>query len=187
MTVMFLGTMGMVCIASAQDSSTTTTTTTTTTAQQDATPYYPFYRAQEFSIDVFGSGSIGQQTINNITGSRIEHNGRLGAGAGMNYFITRCFGIGGDAYTEDTAHDFVDSASGNLIGRLPIGDTGIAPYIFGGGGYQFDQVSQKFAQGGGGVEFRFAKHMGFFVDARYVFADRTQNYGVGRAGLRVSF
>ena len=75
----------------------------------------------------------------------------------------------------------------NLIARLPILDTGVAPYIFGGGGYQFDEVAQKFAQGGAGLEFRFARHVGFFVDARYVFADRTQNYGLGRAGLRLNF
>ena len=145
------------------------------------------YHANELSVDLFGSGSVGQQTIDHLSGDRLDHNGRLGAGAGLNYFFTRHFGIGGDAYTENTAHNFVDSVSGNLIGRLPLGHSGIAPYIFGGGGYQFDQVAQKFAQAGAGVEFRLTNHAGFFVDARYVFADRTDNYGVGRAGVRLSF
>ena len=180
MTMAILGAMGAVNCANADDS-------TTATSQDNATPYYPFYRAQEFSIDAFGSGSLGEQTIDHISGDRVEHNGRLGAGAGLNYFFTRYIGIGGDAYSENTAHCFVDSASGNLIGRIPIGDTGVAPYIFGGGGYQFDEAAQKFGQAGAGVEFRFCKHLGFFVDARYIFADKTQDYGLGRAGLRLSF
>jgi hypothetical protein len=174
-----LGIFGAVYCASAENSSITN--------QSNTTPDIPFYRAQELSIDFFGSGSIGQQTIDHITGDKIEHNGRLGAGAGLNYFFCRYVGVGADAYTENTAHNFVDSASGNLIGRLPIGDSGVAPYIFGGAGYQFDEVDQKFAQCGAGIELRFAKHIGFFVDARYVFADKTENYGVGRAGLRFNF
>jgi hypothetical protein len=187
-TAAILGTLGAVCCANAQDS----TATTTTTAQQSTTSDSAFhdtafYRADELSLDAFGSGSIGQQTINHISGNRIQKNGRAGAGAGANYFFTRYIGIGGDAYSENTAHNFVDSASGNLIGRIPIGNTGVAPYAFGGGGHQFDEIEQNFAQAGGGIEFRFAEHMGFFVDARYVFAAKTQNYGVGRAGLRLSF
>ncbi|HSY75139.1 MAG TPA: hypothetical protein VK810_06695 [Dongiaceae bacterium] len=190
MTAAILGTAGIVCCANAQDSTSTTTTTTVTTRQNadtDTLPNSDFYRANELSLDAFGMGSIGQQTIDHFSGDRVRHNGRAGAGLGVNYFFTRCIGIGGDAFTENTAHDFVDSASGNLIVRVPIADTGIAPYAFAGGGYQFDEVSQRFAQGGAGIEFRLCRHMGFFVDARYVFAGRTDDYGVGRAGLRMSF
>jgi hypothetical protein len=177
-TMTIIGVLGVACCARAQD------TVMTNSAPEEVTP---FYRSQEISVDVFGSGSIGQQTINHITGQKIEHDGRLGAGAGVNLFLNRYVGIGGDAYTENTAHNFIDSASGSLIARLPIADTGIAPYIFGGGGYQFDEVSQAFGQFGAGIEFRFMKNAGFFVDARYVVADKTENYGVGRAGLRVNF
>ena len=87
----------------------------------------------------------------------------------------------------NTTGPFIDSASGNLIARLPIGNTGLAPYIFGGGGYEFDTVHQGFGQVGGGLEFRFMEHAGVFIDARYVIADKTDNYGVGRAGLRINF
>ena len=189
MTAAILGMFGVICCAYAQDSTTTTTTTTQqTTASGDVLPADAFYRADELSIDAFGSGSIGQQTINHISGNRIQKNGRAGAeGVGVNYFFTRYIGISGDAYSENTAHNFVDSASGNLIGRIPIGNTGVAPYVFGGGGHQFDEIEQNFAQAGGGIEFRFAENVGFFVDARYVFADKTQNYGVGRAGIRLNF
>jgi hypothetical protein len=182
MTVAVLGTLGVVYCARAQDS------TTTTTTQQSTTSYYPFYRAQELSIDAFGCGTINQQTLNHISGNLVRQNGRLGAGGGLNYFFCRYVGIGGDAYSENTgAHDFIYSASGNLIGRLPILDTGIAPYVFGGAGHQFDGVEQTFGQAGAGIEFRFAQNIGIFIDARYVYADKTENYGVGRTGLRLSF
>jgi hypothetical protein len=179
--------------ASAQDQTTTTVVQTEPPPPPVAvytnynTDVNDFYRDHEFSIDAFASGSLGEQTIDHISGDRIERNGRLGAGAGVNIFFSRYVGIGGDAYSENTTGPFVDYASGNLILRFPIINTGIAPYIFGGGGYQFDPVSQRLAQAGGGIEFRFAEHVGFFVDARYVFADKTDDYGVGRAGLRFNF
>jgi hypothetical protein len=58
---------------------------------------------------------------------------------------------------------------------------------FGGGGYQFDPISQKLADGGGGIEFRFSPNAGIFIDARYVFADKTDDFGIGRLGFRFSF
>jgi len=161
------------------------TTITTTNVEYIAMPH--LYRAQELSFDFFGTGTLGEQTIDHVSGDRIRHNGRLGAGIGANYFFCRYVGIGGDAYSEGTSHSFVYSTSGNLILRLPIGETGLAPYIFGGGGYQFDGVEQGFGQGGAGLEFRFTRNVGIFADARYVDADRSENYGVGRAGLRISF
>jgi len=182
MTVMALGILGAAYCANAQDSSTTTTTTQQTTTTTDQ-----LYRAQEFSVDFFGSGAIDQYTIDHLTGDRIRHNGVLGGGAGINYFFTRNIGIGGDAYVEHREQHYIESPSGNLILRFPIMDSGVAPYVFGGGGYQFDEVGQDFAQGGAGIEFRIVKDFGFFVDARYVFAQKTQDYGVARAGFRFNF
>src|ERR1700694_2776878 len=84
----------------------------------------PFYRANEFSIDAFASGSLGKQFITDFSGDTVRKHGRLGAGLGGNYFITRYLGLGGDVYSENTTGPFIDSASGNVIGRLPIGETG---------------------------------------------------------------
>lgn len=173
MAVGLIGTFCAVCVSSAEHDS----------AMQEP----DFYRAHEFSLDLFGSGSIGQQTINNLSGDRISRDVRLGAGAGVNYFFTRHFGLGGEAYTENTGHSFVDSASLNLVGRLPIGDSGLAPYLFVGGGYQFDDIEQRLLNTGAGLEVRFHRNWGIFVDARYVITDETKNYGVGRAGVRFSF
>jgi hypothetical protein len=186
-TAVILGTLGAVNCANAQDS--TTTTTTMQSTAPDKLPDSDLYRAQEFSVDLFGSGAIDQHTIDHFSGNRVLHNGVLGGGGGINYFFTRYIGIGGDAYVEHPDHDYIETPSGNLILRIPILDTGLAPYVFGGGGYQFSETEagQDFAQGGGGVEFRFEKDFGLFVDGRYVFTDKTQNYAVVRAGIRLNF
>lgn len=156
-------------------------------ASKAMSDFYGFYREHEISFDAFVSGAIGQQTIDRLTGARIRHDGRLGAGLGANVFFCRYIGVGADAYSENTTHAFVDNVSGNLIFRLPIADTGLAPYVFGGGGYQFDPLHQSFGQAGAGLEFRFLRHAGLFVDGRYVMAEHTDNYGVARGGLRINF
>jgi hypothetical protein len=158
-----------------------------TTNASDGKIAYPLYHAGELSIDMFGSGSVGIQTINDISGGNINHQGLFGGGGGANFFFTRWLGVGGDYDAQWRGSRFVDTSSGNLIARLPIGATGLAPYIFGGGGYQFNDVKQSFGQAGAGLEFRLTRHVGLFADGRYVIAERTQNYGMGRAGLRISF
>jgi hypothetical protein len=145
------------------------------------------FRAHETSLDLFGSVSVGQETINNISSDRIEDNGRLGAGLGLNHFFTRHVGFGADAYTENAGHSFVDNTSGNLIVRFPFESIHLAPYVYGGAGYQFDPSGLWFGQAGGGLEFRFSKQVGLLADARYVFTDGTQNFGVARLGLRLAF
>jgi hypothetical protein len=145
------------------------------------------YRAKELSVDAFGSASLGRSTIDHLSRDRVSHNARLGAGMGMSYFITRNIGIGGDAYAEDTKETFIDSASANLILRLPLGDGGLAPYAFGGGGRQFGDIDAWFAQIGGGLEYRFTPHVGLFADGRWVLPEETKYYGVARLGLRFAF
>lgn len=183
MAAAILGTLAVHC-ANAEDSTTTTTLQSTAPGRL---PDSDLYRAQEFSVDLFGIGAIDQRTIDHFSGNRVKHNGVLAGGAGINYFFTRYIGIGGDAYVEHPDHHYIETPSANLIVRIPILDTGFAPYVFGGGGYQFDQAGQDFAQGGGGVEFRFEKNIGLFVDGRYVFTEKTENYAVARAGIRLSF
>ena len=145
------------------------------------------YGAKEATLDLFGSGSVGQHTLNHINDETLKHDLRLGAGAGLNYFFTRNFGLGGEAYSENTGHSVVDNASLSLIGRLPLGQSGFAPYVYGGGGHQFDPIELNYLHAGGGLEYRFTRRLGLFVDARYVFTDETPNYGLGRVGLRLGF
>lgn len=145
------------------------------------------YRPSELSVDAFGTASVGQYTIDHLSGHRIHHNTRLGLGAGANYFVTRYIGLGVDAYSENSKGSLVDSSEANVIGRLPLGQSGFAPYIFGGGGYQFDLAKSSFGQAGVGIEYRFCKHVGLFTDARWVIPEHTHNLGVGRFGIRYSF
>src|SRR4051812_48231538 len=91
--------------------------------QNDSGAHYDksdLYRANEGSLDLFGTAGLGKYTIDHASGSRVRHNVRFGAGAGLNYFFTRNLGIGGDVYSGDTKGAFIDSASANLIFRLPL-------------------------------------------------------------------
>ncbi|HSH94593.1 MAG TPA: hypothetical protein VK968_10650 [Roseimicrobium sp.] len=145
------------------------------------------YRASEVSVDIFGSASVGEYTINNVSKAQVRNNTRLGAGMGVNYFITKNIGIGGDAYSENSSGSLIDSTSANMIFRFPLGDSGFAPYAYGGGGKQFDMSKAWFVQVGGGIEYRFSPSIGAFLDARWVIPDETKYYGVARLGVRLSF
>jgi hypothetical protein len=145
------------------------------------------YLANEFVFEGFGSASFSRDTIDNISGNRIKNDARLGAGIGMSYFFCRYVGLGTDAYTENFQHAAVDSVSGSVIGRFPIGTSGFAPYVYGGGGHEFDLTDQWFAHFGGGFEYRFSRAFGIFTDARYVLTDKTSNYGLVRLGVRTAF
>lgn len=155
-------------------------------ADRDA-PAEQLFLEKEVNLDIFGSVSVGQEVVENLTDERVKDNGRLGAGLGLSYFFNRNIGIGADAYTENWNHSFVDNTSGNLIVRFPIDKIHLAPYIYGGGGYQFDPTGLWFAQAGAGVELRFTRQIGIFADARYVMTDEVRDIGVGRAGLRLAF
>jgi hypothetical protein len=146
-----------------------------------------YYRSGELSVDAFGTGSLGEYTLNHLSSDRVRHNVRFGAGAGINYFITRNIGIGADAYSQNTTGAFIDSASASLILRFPLGQSGFAPYAFGGGGQQFEMAEATFAQAGAGMEYRFSPHVGVFIDARGVLPNESRYYGVGRFGLRFAF
>ena len=85
------------------------------------------YRAHELSLGLFGTGTVGEYTLEHFSGNRVRHNGRLGVGVDLTYFATRYIGVQAEGWTEDTQHNFVDDAAGSLILRLPIGQTGLAP------------------------------------------------------------
>jgi hypothetical protein len=143
------------------------------------------YHAGEMSVDLYGVGLLHESDFDN--GERARHDLSWGGGAGINFFFTRYIGIGGDADAITFHHSFVDTTTGNLILRFPIDDTGLAPYIFGGAGYQFQGIDQVIGGGGIGLEMRILPHFSFFVDARYMAAQKTDDFGIGRAGVRLSF
>lgn len=146
-----------------------------------------FYRSGELSVDLFGSASLGEFTIEHPSNTGVRQDIRFGGGVGINYFITRNIGIGADAYSENNTGTFVDSASANLILRLPLGQSRFAPYAFGGGGRQFDLTKVWFGQVGAGMEYRITPNIGAFMDARWVLPEEAKYYGVARLGIRFAF
>ena len=168
----------------AQPGTTTTVERTTTVEQgtdQTGDRHWRAYNACELEFLFFGTGTVGSD--NDV----LDRDGKLGAGAGLAYFFHRNIGIEAYAYSESTADHFVDTVNGDLVIRFPIWDTGLAPYGFGGGGRAFDPVTQWTWDAGGGLQWRFLEHLAVFADARYVWADKTKDYGLGRVGLKVGF
>jgi hypothetical protein len=172
---------GTACSLHAQDY----TTTTPEQAQPTPPPDYGsgLYHADEFSVDGSVIGALNEHYFYN--GNEARRHYKLGGDLGVNYFITRYIGVGGDAYAVSTHDSFVDTTMGYLVFRVPIGP--VAPYIFGGAGYQFQGIDQLVGGGGVGVEVRLVEHFSIFADARYLAAAKSSDYGVGRAGVRLSF
>lgn len=176
------GIVGMVFSVHAQ------TTYATSEEAQTAPPadyHEHLYHACEFSMDLYGVGILHDNDFEN--GARARRDLRWGGGAGVDYFFTRFIGVGADACAVTFHHSFVDTTTANLIVRFPIANTGLAPYIFGGAGYQFEGIDQIVGGGGAGLELRLVPHFGIFVDARYLAAAKTDGYGIGRAGVRLNF
>ena len=175
------GTILLLAVTSAWGAETASPAPSAQPAQGD------LFRANELSVDAFGTASEGEHTIDHISGARVRHETGLGAGFGVNYFATRYLGLGVDTYSESTKRNFFDSISANLTLRIPLGQSGFAPYVFGGGGHQFDLTRVWFGQFGAGIEYRFTPNVGVFTDARWIFPDENKNYGVARLGLRFAF
>lgn len=114
----------------------------------------------------------------------------FGAGVGVNYFLTRNFGLGleGDWLAGDST---INEVAGSFIYRCPFENAthsfGWAPYAFIGGGGQFDGQNVGFGFAGGGAEARFSRSFAVFADGRYVIHDSTIDYGFFRLGCRLIF
>lgn len=190
-SAIFGGLAAFCCVSANADDSTPTITSPPPVEASPPPPDNdwgdPLYRQQEVDVDLFGSAALGESTIEHLSGSQFRHHVLAGGGGGITAFFCRYVGVGGEYDALARASHFVDSAEGNIYLRLPILQTGLAPYIFGGGGYQFEEVRQSFEQAGGGLEFRFIRNLGLFVDGRWVFANRTDDYALVRAGFRISF
>lgn len=156
-------------------------------ALSGSTPDLSGYRAGEFSFASIGTDSMTVQTPAPFSDYRIKQSTPLGTGGAANYFFSRYLGVSVDAYSKDMSHNFVDTTSGNLIARFPIAQTGVAPYFFGGNNYRFDAARENQTEGGAGLEFRFPDQAGTLLDVSYVLPNKTDNYGIGRVGLRFNF
>lgn len=133
-----------------------------------------------------------------------------GGGLDFKYFFCKYVGVGVEGYGL-AAHNFVGGALGTLTLRYPIGCTRWAPYIFGGIGASFNgsetvlaednfdedifterqrQRNDTLLEGevGGGLEYRFTRHIGIMADFSWHFLERPDNdFGMARSGITFNF
>ena len=140
------------------------------------------FNANEWQVDAYVAGAAGRF-------NHQKYNG-MGGGLGLSYFFTRYFGIGIDdtlGSLNGNGHAY-DNFSGNIIGRLPIESWHLAPYAFAGGGATWGNHATA---GNGdvsvGVEYRFTRNIGIFVDSRYLYGSQSLSETLSRAGLRFAF
>lgn len=150
----------------------------------------PMYTANELSLDLFGSYHNPEGKFNDLFSTNIRH-GNWGGGAGLNYFFTRELGVGADVNLSDKSNDenIVDHVVGDFLVRLPIGNSGLAPYLVGSGGRGMSPVYSWVYGGGVGLEYRLNPMTGIFSDARFLWSDRATEYDslTIRAGMRFAF
>jgi hypothetical protein len=144
------------------------------------------FNANEISLDLFGSFVAPQRGIENVFDTNIR-SGHWGGGLGLNYFLLRELGVGVDTNIPADGGRFFNHVSGSLIVRLPIESIGLAPYIYGGGGRGTDPVYEWLGHAGVGFELRANPVTGFFVDARYIWAEHTSDDLLLSAGVRLVF
>jgi hypothetical protein len=144
------------------------------------------FTRNEFSMDIFGSFTAAEEKFSHLFQENIR-DGKWGGGVGINYFLTREIGIAGDINMPDNKGALVDSISGSLVLRLPSENTGLSPYIFGGGGRGTDRVWEWLGHGGFGLEWRWNPVTAIFSDVRYVWAEKTTDALLIRGGLRLIF
>jgi len=145
------------------------------------------FNANEWQIDAFVAGAAGRFNHSNYNG--------LGGGLGLSYFFTRYFGIGIDdtlgelnARGGNLSNHAYDNFSGNLIARLPIESWHLAPYGFAGGGATWgNHATAGNGDVGVGLDYRFTKNFGVFIDSRYLYGSRSLSETLSRAGVRFAF
>jgi hypothetical protein len=173
---------------------TVTTTTTTSSWWSERTHYdrdSAKYNANELNLDLFGTYNKNFAKFDDLFDRTWRH-GEFGGGVGMNYFFTKYVGMGVDTYFQRRGHLF-NNIAGNLYLRMPIANSGWAPYIYGGAGWSdgspavggANATDELTAHGGVGIEYRLNPHLGLFTDARYTWMDKTPDEGLIRLGFRI--
>jgi len=144
------------------------------------------FRANELSLDAFAAVAGDGRRHDDDFGYH-HHDVRGGGGGGLEYFFCRYIGIEAESFALANHDSTVSAVGGNLVLRLPIGQTGFSPYIFGGGGSEFASRSEGYGDGGAGLEFRFSRSFSIFGDGRFADPTHSRNYGMGRLGVKFTF
>jgi hypothetical protein len=144
-------------------------------------PVEPCFKDQELQLDIFGNWTEATNNNRNANG--------FGGGAGVNYFFMKYLGLGVDGAVRDGGRRAVADFSGRLIARFPIemGSLCLAPYVFGGGGLEFDDVTVGTWHAGGGLEWRVTHQVGVFGEGRYTWGGNDVDSAQARLGVRIVF
>jgi hypothetical protein len=144
-------------------------------------PQQDLFRAGEVQVDAFAAGAAGNYNNGSVNG--------FGGGLGVNYFLTKYFGIGVDdtlSSLNGNGHTY-NSTQADIIARLPIESWHLAPYALVGGGATWGTKSQGDGNVGVGAEYRINRGVGIFADSRYLYGNNGLNETLTRAGLRFIF
>lgn len=148
----------------------------------DSTATHELFKAGEFNLELGGTAAIRNE-------SRSKDDLNFGGAIGANYWLTRGFGFGLRAESEDTAHSLVDRAILRLAVRAPLWNT-VAPYGFLEGGFDFE-VDRWLAGAGGGLEWRpgpvLKGRVGLFAEAGLQVDPKGNGSMRGAAGIRLPF
>lgn len=145
------------------------------------------YSENEYQIDLFAAYKASQNSpLTTSISSIASDSGDWHGGIGLNYFLTKHLGVGVESYLNNFCGSGLDNINTSVFFRYPYKQ--VAPYAFGGVGYQLEGEDTFTAHLGLGVEYRFTKMFGIFTDVRYTWVDegRTDNSLV-RFGTRFSF
>jgi opacity protein-like surface antigen len=185
---------------------------------QPAPPPCEWYGPTEFNISVWGAfafpGNDGgadnhEFDLGHLSKDRfLARDESWGGGGSFKYFLCRYVGVGVEGYAL-AVKNTVGGALGTLTLRYPIGCSRLAPYVFGGLGGAFGgshTVLSEFPEDvfdtsdndnddavlageiGGGLEFRFTRHMGIMADFSWHFLEGPDNnFGMARSGLTFAF
>lgn len=116
--------------------------------------------------------------------------GKFGGGLALSYAPARNVAIELETLSEgfDDSHwaDTFAEAGANFKGYLPLGRSGLAPY--GLIGYTRNLLEdENRMNAGAGIEWRFSKRAGAFVDGRWTHNFERIGHGLFRAGVSIGF
>ena len=141
------------------------------------------FEANSLSFSTYAGGMISNGGAGN-GGESLDD--AFAAGIALDYFFTQNVGLEADA-TFITTSSEISLVTGSVVVRAPVKSACFAPFVLAGGGIHADGVTQGVWHAGGGLDLRLANCWGIFADARYTWAEDSDNYTLLRGGVRFSF
>jgi len=100
-----------------------------------------------FVLKPFASAELPVNALDQLSSARV------GYGLAAQYWLNESIGFETSALIVSPSQSFIDNGQARVLWRLPLGDSGLAPYGFGGVDYGFETENLRELLGGG-IEFR---------------------------------